>query len=251
MGFLGVLFGNLFGFFAGAKKQASFINGDYKRFTKFNFKEITRIAKKYYKQPLFSAPGLFFVASSNSIIALFIGSLYGLEKLGYFSLSLMILAAPLTLISSNFGKVFYQSASVEKRETGVFRRTFKKISLMLIFFSIPIFILLYFFAEPLFTLVFGNGWGIAGYYAALQTPMYASRFVVTSVMSGFILSGKQLTKLVLQVGFLIESILVVLLAKIFNLSIEDFITIISTLFLFNYWLMYFVIYRESKNKVAF
>lgn len=245
MGFIGILSGNLLGYLIGVRQQASFINGDYSRFTKYRLSDIWKVAKKYYKQPIFSAPGLFFVAASNSIISLYIGILYGAEALGYYFLSVNILNVPISLISTNMGKVFFQSANEEKSKTGTFNKTLKKTTIILVLISVPSFILLYLIAEPLFSFIFGESWSMAGYLVSIQTPMYAVRFIVTSVMFGFILTGKQLQKLVLQMGFLLCSLLAAFISQKMNLQINQFIMIINVLFLFNYILMYLFIFKAS------
>lgn len=248
LGFFGILLGNLIGYLVGVRTQSKFINGDYKRFTIYKLKDIKIVAKKYYKQPLFSAPGLFFVAASNSIIAFYIGVLYGAEELGYYFLSINILSIPISLISSNMGKVFFKSASEEISNTGYFNKTLIKTSKILLVISIPSFTFLYFTAESIFSFIFGNSWASAGYFVSLQSPMYAVRFVVTSVMFGFILSGNQLQKLLLQMGFLLWSFIAVLIAQNWKLEIDQFIVSTSILFLFNYLLMYVYIFKASRKK---
>lgn len=244
-GFLGVLIGNFIGYLVGVRSQANFIKGNFSRFKVVKFDDIRYVAKKHYKQPLLSAPGLFFVAASNSLLTFFIGLLYGAEELGYFFLSINILSVPISLISSNMGKVFFQSANEEKNLTGTFKTTLKKTSFILVAMTVPIFTALYFVAEPLFSFVFGEIWVKAGYYVTLQVPMYAVRFIVTSVMFAFIISGNQTKKLVLQMGFLVWSGLAIFITTKFDLPIDDFIVLINTLFLINYCVMYLFILKDS------
>ena len=82
-----------------------------------------------YKQPVFTAPGVFFSSSANSLIALFVGSLYGIEQLGYYSIAILILNAPLSMFSSNIGKVFYRTATKEKNDRGQFKNSLNKFSI--------------------------------------------------------------------------------------------------------------------------
>lgn len=197
-GNLGVLAGNFIGFLMGMKKQSDFLRGQLHRFYKVKKNEVLKLMKNNYKQPVFSAPGVFFSSSANSLIALFVGSLYGIEQLGYYSIAILILNAPLSMFSSNIGKVFYRTATKEKNDRGQFKNSLNKFSIILILIAVPLFVILFFTIIPITELVLGEGWGIVGLFVIFQIPMFSARFIVMSLNTSFIINGKQHIKLTLQ-----------------------------------------------------
>lgn len=59
-------------------------------------------------------PAHFLNSASYSMLNFYITELFGLGILGYYSITYRILGIPLTLVSLNVSKVFFQRASEEK-----------------------------------------------------------------------------------------------------------------------------------------
>lgn len=247
-GVLGLVISSLTSIIIGIKKQSEYLLSRFDRLFHYEKKEIWDVLKRYKEQPLFSAPGVFVTSFSYSIIPFFISSLYGITEVGFFSLSMNMLGLPLTLISANVGRVFFRNASQERNYKGNFYGTFKSILLLLMILSIIPFSVLWIYAEPLFAIVFGDGWQRSGTFVKILIPMYWINFIVNALISGLIISKKQLLKLIIQCMFVFESIAIFIVTKQMDLSIELFLKLINATYIANYLVILFIIYRASKER---
>jgi O-antigen/teichoic acid export membrane protein len=215
-----------------------------------NSNELRFVLKKYKSQPLFSTPGIFVVSYSFSIIPIFISTLYDIQEVGYYSLAMSMLYLPISLIANNVGIVYFRKASQEKIESGSFLRSFKSSVLLLFLISIIPFLGLLFFAEPLFAFAFGKEWMRSGTFVQLLIPWYWMNFIVGALVSSLIISGNQLTKLIIQCFFVIESFGIFYLSKYFQFTIETFLHLISFAYAFTYLTLLLFIYKASKYCVT-
>jgi len=248
IGFVGLIASSLISILAGLKRQSAHLRLNINLILSTNKKELLRVLTKYKAQPLFSTPGLFVVTFSNNLIPIFISSLYGIKEVGYYSLAMAMLYLPIQLISSNVGTVYFRKASMEKAETGSFYRSFKSTVVLLSLLSFVPFIVLYFSAETLFSFVFGIEWLRSGTFIQLLIPWYWMNFIVGTLVISLIISGNQLTKLIIQCLFLAFSFAIYYLAKSVHLPIEKFLLYISLAFASIYFILLYIIYKTSKHK---
>lgn len=149
----------------------------------WNWSELWTLAKEYRRFPLFSGPaGLINVGNAN-LLNFALPILLGPATLGFYTLAMRVLGAPLQQIAGPVGQVFMREASREIRTTGSAKRSFVKGLTVLTGISALLFGSLYFVIEPIFGFVFGSEWAIAGRYAAILMPLFAVRFIV-SPLSG-------------------------------------------------------------------
>lgn len=247
-GILGLLISLLLSSLVGLKKQAKFMPKFHELYMRTKTIGITKLVKKYKKQPLYSSPAILMNSLSFSLMTLFINSLYSLKDAGYYSIAYSMLVLPLTLISMNVGRVFFSKASEELQLNGNFHDVFKKTALGLTILSVPLFLLLMIFAERFFEFAFGVGWGRAGVIVQILSPMFAVRIVASSLSLSFIVGGKQKIELVLQSILLIETISIFYFALIFKLSIENYLTIYGSILLITYLVWIMIMNNLSKQK---
>lgn len=147
-----------------------------------NKKKMFQLAAKYRDFPKFSLSAV--LANSLSIysVNIMVSTLYGLSTLGFYSQVQKVLGLPSILIGTSVGQVYYQEAGKERKETGrainSFIATLKKLLLIL-----PVFVIIYFSVEDVFAFVFGETWRVTGEYAKILTPLFAIRFVSSSLSS--------------------------------------------------------------------
>lgn len=247
-GSIGLILSLLISLFAGLKhqiKSASLIK--FKLLYIINYTQLIRTIKKYKKMPLFSAPAAFMNSLSYSILIIFISSLYNVQEVGYYSLAFRVLGLPLIVISSSVSRVFFSRASEEQRIHGNFYSVFKKTSIYLFGVSLVLFSIIMLTSERLFGLIFGHDWEKAGLYVAILSPLFAVRFVVSTISSSILIANKQKTELLLQFLFLLESLLVYILAILFKLNIEWFLGILTAIFSVTYVFWYIILNKMSKG----
>lgn len=247
IGTLGLILSQIISLLFGFKRQMK-LTPSFKNMLKdFKKSDLIQTLKKYKQQPFFSAPAIFINALSYSLITLLINHLYDLTEVGYYSLSFRILGLPMSLISTNVAQIFFSHASEEKRLSGNFSTTFKKTSMLLTVVSVPIFLILMLTSEGVFELVFGEGWGRAGLFVALLSPMYAVKFIASSLSLSVIVAGKQKKEFFLQILFLMHTIISYLFVKYMNLEIEFFLGVISFLYSLTYIYWFFLMQKLSKE----
>lgn len=249
LGVFGLIISQFISIIFGIKRQAKYVISKKNEIFSANFSEIKNVAIRYKVQPLFSMPGLFVTTVSFSILPVLITSLYTVEQAGFFSLSISMLGIPLSLISSNVSKVFFRKATIEKEQKGNFYSTFKSTAILLIIVSTVGFSILWCVVEPMFSIVFGNEWSRSGAFVKLLIPLFAIRFVVTGLMHGFIISGKQLLKLVLQSLFILEVFVIYIIVKSNGFSIETFLELINIGYFILYVILFVVLFYTSKKKL--
>lgn len=246
LGSIGLLLSQLLGCFFGLKKQGQRLHENKLLLKEVRLQGIKSTLIKYKKQPLFSMPAYFMNSTSYSILNFFISGLFGMKIFGYYSMSYRILGFPLSLISMNVSKVFFQRASEEKIKNGNYNKTLKQITLFLTCISIPMVAILMLFGPYMFELVFGKGWYISGVFVRILAPMYGIRFIVTALSPALTVSGEQRLDLLMQGLFIISSIVSYVAGKFLDLNINAFFTLITITYSVIYIFYYGTIYKLSK-----
>ncbi|MFJ5621684.1 oligosaccharide flippase family protein [Peribacillus loiseleuriae] len=247
LGVFGLLISQVISLTLGVKKQAKYCINNFKQLLLVRKSDILAVVKKYKNQPIYSFPANVVNALSYSLTYFFITSIYGVNEVGYYALCQTVLGLPITLICSNVSRVYFRQASEMSQKTGYFFSVFKKTILFLAFGSIPIFLLLFLFSNKLFTFTFGNEWGAAGEYAKIMIPMFAIRFITIPVISTLLITGKQYVELGMQITFIIFSLIIFALSKIFSISIETYLLLTSIIFSLNYLVIIGMLYKVSKS----
>ncbi|MDQ0206988.1 lipopolysaccharide biosynthesis protein [Alkalicoccobacillus murimartini] len=247
LGYIGLIMSQVLSEITGIKSQSRFLRSNIKNFKNIDILEVKKVAIDFKVQPFFSLPGVFATSFSFMILPILIGELFSITETGYFHMGIILLTLPLTLISSNVAKVFFKKATFEKNEKGNFYNTFKSYLTILSLLSLIGFVFLWFTVEDLFALFLGSEWMISGEYVKILIPMFAIRFITTSMMHGFIISGKQLLKLMLQLLFVVSAICIYFISSNMNLPIEIFLKLINDIYLIIYVILLFVLYKTSKK----
>ena len=212
-----------------------------------NYK-LKQVAALHRKQPLFSTPALLANSLSYSLITIFIEGLFGLETVGYYSISVSLLGLPLAVIGNNISKVFVQRASGEYATFGTYKHTFNKTFVILLLIAIPMVLVMYFFATPLCRFIFGSEWIKSGVYIMILAPMFGVRFITSALSPAFTIIKKQQIELFLQGAFLISNLISYFVTKRMGLDVEGFLSIVSGLFSFAYVLYLVFIFLYSRQK---
>lgn len=249
IGLIGLLLPYAIGQFKGMKSQSQSIKPYINKIKDVNKKKLKEVLIKHKKQPLYSAPAIFANSFSYSSITLFIEMLFGMASVAYYSISVRILGIPLSIVSGNISKIFFQEASKEYSETGGFYSSFRKTVLFQIFLAIPMVIIMILFAPKVCEIVFGDEWRIAGEYIKILAPMFGIRFIVTSISPGMIIANKQKSELILQLIFITSSIFIFITCKIMNMNISYYLAGISIMYSIGYVYFLIKVYEYSKEYI--
>jgi O-antigen/teichoic acid export membrane protein len=187
----GLIFGEVIGRFITAIISVyKVLKFDLFIFKSISIPDIILILKKNIDCPKFVLPAQLINTIGGQIIVLMIASFYGETELGFFSMTVLVLSVPASVVSLAVRDVFRQRANEDYNKNQnciiIFNKTVKVISGI----SILIFGVLFFILPDLFTFVFGAEWRIAGEYAQILSPMVMISFVSESVIGMFIIAKK-------------------------------------------------------------
>lgn len=160
------------------------------------------LAKRYINFPKFLLIAHTMNATSRQLPSIFFNILFTATVAGFYMLIQRVIGAPLSIIGGAIGDVFRQQASKAYAERGKcineYKSTFKKLLIISVLpFSVFIFI-----APDLFSIVFGENWREAGFYAQILTPMFFLQFVASPLSVLFIIAERQKEDLLMQVVLL-------------------------------------------------
>lgn len=192
---------------------------------KVSFEQIKRQLVKYKEYPLFNMPSGFFDIMSLQIPNLFISKYFGATSLGYYSLTLRIVNAPITFISTSVSQVCYQKLN-EMYLKGQKLRPFilKAMGILSIISLIPFFVLVI-WGPDIFSLIFGGKWRISGELARIMAFAVCVRLTVSPLSSVFFVVNRVKFLFFLQMSRLITTSVMLLIGS--NFSFTTFFIIYS------------------------
>lgn len=232
---LAVILSNLFSI----KEQSRDIRSYFCDILKIPLEKLVSIGREYKSYLIYSLPASFINNFSYIAVNFCIGDLYGLEVLGYYALSFRILGIPLSLISNNISKVFFEQSSREYDETGKFTNTFIKSIRLLVILAVPIGIVIYFISPWFCEKFFGSNWVSAGEYIKILTGMFVIRFIVSPLSICVMISKNNRFEFFSQIFFALNILISYYLALKFKYDILEFLFLYSTLniFIYSLWLL--------------
>lgn len=177
--------------------------------------QMKQMASRYHKFPKYSMGAGLMNVAAYQITNILIGAFYGQTALGHYYLAQRILGLPSTFIGSSISQVFFQKANEEKIKTGRAINTFNSTLKKLVLISLPIFLIIFIFVKPLFPYIFGEKWKEAGLYAMILTPMFAIRFVSSTLSLSYIVFEKLRYDIYVNIFLLLTPCLLIKIFKSF------------------------------------
>lgn len=177
---LGLLLGHLAGETAGsASLGLAAWNKDRGSFGAVSLQGIRKAGYRYRRFLLFSSWAGLLDALGLQIPQLLFAAFYGVEVAGWFTLGQRVIAAPLNIVVDSVGQVYFgEAARLPRDDPKAIRRLFLKLVCRLAFIGGMPIVVICTFAPWFFTVVFGQGWEVAGRYVQFMGPMFAVRFVI-------------------------------------------------------------------------
>lgn len=182
IGPIGLILGTILGQSAGITTLSLPILLQKRMVKKISTKDILKLAKRYIKFPLYSAPSNYVYTAGTQIPVIFLTSLFGNSVVGLFGLANSIVRMPMNLIGSSVAQVFYSEAAYVGRSNPeeLKRLSIKLIKKLAIIGLVPLALLL-FFGPWLFSFVFGSQWYEAGVYARILSIMVYFHFIILPI----------------------------------------------------------------------
>ena len=230
-GVLGLIASQAMGSFAGLTRQSKDVIKERGNIVDAPLKDMIYVVKKYKNQAFLSTPAIFM----NSL-------------LGLYSMSYRILGMPVSLISNNLSKVYYEEAAKEYEKNGNFVKSFKKIIIYTIPIAIIMLVILVVCAPAIFAFIFGAKWRTAGVMSQILAPLFASRIVASTLGPSIWITQQQKYDMIFQI-LLICGLVISIAGGIFaHLGIYGFLLIYSFLNTFVYLYSIYVHYTLSRGQ---
>lgn len=140
-------------------------------------------AKRYKKFPLINSFHAFMDVLQSSGIVFIISFIFSSLIVGFYSMTMRIMGAPISLIGSAMSQVYYQKASSIVNEKGDLFPLTKNMMIRLFIIAFPFMLIIIFFGESLFKILLGENWAVAGVYAQLLSPYFFFKFIISPVSS--------------------------------------------------------------------
>jgi lipopolysaccharide exporter len=158
---------------------------------------------RYSNFPKYQVMGSLINTLSWQIPIFLLSYFFSTTTVGYYSLGMMVVLTPMTLIGASIAQVFFQRAAKEKHEgslSSIFLETYS----LLVKISLFPLLLLAFIGKDLFIFLFGPSWGEAGYYIQILSLFAVALFITSPISSILAISEKQ------KIGFVLSSISLIL-----------------------------------------
>ena len=204
-GFLGytsggvLIYANIFGQLVSTSVLGIQIMRDHLSFFKqtISWKGMTETFRRYSNFPKYDVWSALINQISWQVPVLLLSSFFSTTIVGYYSLGMMMVTLPMSLIGGAIAQVFFQRAAIAQHE-GSLAIIFEDAYSFLIKISLFPLLLLTFIGQDLFILIFGPSWGEAGFYIQILS-VWAVFFFISSPISAILsIAGKQKTGLVLS-----------------------------------------------------
>lgn len=147
-------------------------------------------SRRFSDFPFYSAPTAFLDVLALQVPVLFLTRFYGPGEVGFFSLTTRVIGAPLVLIASCIGQVYYQWIAQAGYENRLIKSYIVKVAIYLILFVAGPVVLIMLFSPRLFWFIFGEEWRVAGDYARILAIPLAAKFVVSPLTATMPASGR-------------------------------------------------------------
>jgi len=181
-GVWGLLGGYMIGYFLFALFfLIVFLYSDRASLKNINFSLFSSLAKRHRDLPLSNSPQAIGEMVQTYGIVYLAQIFFTSSIIGWFSLSMRVLQAPLMLIGSSLSQVLYKDASEQYRSTGQIKGLVWKTVKLSSLIALPVLLVLVIAGPWLFGMIFGETWRESGIYARILAPWMFFDFIRYSI----------------------------------------------------------------------
>ncbi|SFJ99472.1 Membrane protein involved in the export of O-antigen and teichoic acid [Desulfomicrobium apsheronum] len=182
---LGLLIGQIFSQAGGVLTLFKVFFQDFKTYWKHvSVDRIKFLLLHYADYPKYRLPSQFIMLINAKSPVLFWAWNFGPESTGQFSLSMMILLLPLTLISQSTSQAYYaEIAKIKNKNNELITLITKSITKKLFIISIIPFIIIFCCGSWIFEIFFGKDWILAGVYSSILSINLLTMFIINPIIN--------------------------------------------------------------------
>jgi lipopolysaccharide exporter len=212
-------------------------------------KDVLAVSKEYKDFPLVNSlhafSDLFF---SQFILFLIITKEFGLVPLGLFFMMNKYLKAPIRVIGSAVGQVYYKEANDQReRQENVFKTLMYSVKLVAVF-AVPICLVILLFGPEIFQWYLGADWRQSGVYAQIMAVPILFNFLVSPISSTTLIYKKQKTALLISLIGYAASVIALEIGVYLKYSFDDALKLFAlSMSLYYIVLLLWYIYLTKKK----
>ncbi len=159
-------------------------------FSSLNPRTWLTVATTYKHFPLYTLWTSLLTVLSWQVPPLLLAAYFSVEIVGWYALTIRVLAMPSAFIGQAVAQVFYPMAAQAALETGA--TTFvERVTCLLFVLGFSVFAFLLLQGKLLFLLVFGQEWAIAGLYAQWLAPWLMLAFISSPLSTFTLVKSRQ------------------------------------------------------------
>lgn len=205
---------------------------------------------KYYSTfPKYQIGSRLLLAFTMQAPLLFMVKLFDATVTGRLALSLTVLAIPMRLVGHSVGQAYFaEIAAIGPKRPKKIQNITRKITKKLFIISFIPFIVLFIGGPWLFTIIFGENWTQAGWFASALSISLLAQFVagpITNTLSVFRREDYFLKLNIVRVGMIIVAFGI---AFVYNVNPFKTIVIYSILLTLHYIFVYLIIIKVVNDK---
>ncbi len=190
-GVFGLWFGNFSGVFLTIIVFAVILIIRYREDLKLlNFKSLNKLAWRYRHFPLANTPQVI-VDMTQVYGPIYLMSIFFSNTvLGFYSMSMRMLQAPMWLIGTSIGQIFYKDAAEYFIQNGNIKKPVIRTIKIAMVISLPVMTVLLVAGPWVMSLIFGQQWREAGVYARILAPWMFFDFIRSTIYSALMVTGR-------------------------------------------------------------
>ena len=157
---------------------------------------------RHWRFPVFSSGASVLGSGVGELPKIMLGVVASASMLGYYSLAMRALRAPMFMIGQAVAGAFFPHISRLSENRARSQQLLLRTCGVLALIGMAPALVIFFFGEPLFALAFGEQWRAAGSIARLLIPLVLAEFAFAPIHSVLQSHEKQLTYMIWQACFL-------------------------------------------------
>ncbi|MCL2434839.1 MAG: oligosaccharide flippase family protein [Lentimicrobiaceae bacterium] len=180
-------------------------------FRKISVSQTKKLAKEFIEFPKFIMPGRLLNMVGQQLPVFFLGIYFSSVEVGYFAMTMLVLSAPVNMISFAIRDVFRQRANEEFNNYGCCRAIYIKMLKIVSFIAIIGIPLLIVSLPTIFSIFLGEQWNTAAYYAQILTIPALLSFVSIPLFDVLIIANKLKINFLWQIYYAFSTFLSLLI----------------------------------------
>jgi len=245
--FLGLIVATIFAQFIGAAFLISFLSKTYRSdLKKISWYGLTCQMRQYINYPKYSLASDLANSLALKVPILSFATFFGATETGYLAMFERLWSAS-GIIGKGVGETFRQKAAAEYAYIGNFHKTYLLTFWVLLFFSLPVWVLMIFCGPQIIVFILGESWYVTGIYAQILATLVCMQFLASPLGWSVYIVNKLRWNMVWQVSLLIVYLVVFYIGILLSDERKALI-FYSILGSFMYFLYLLISYKLSSGK---